>query len=74
MDKLINASVNEPGLQNLFNYETYASAQQPLIFFAGRNPFVIVRDRLHGIKDFVNPAGDFSPDQLYCTDAKGPNT
>ena len=73
MDKLINASVNEPGLQNLFNYETYASAQQPLIFFAGPNPFLIVRNRLHGMKDFVNPAGDFSPDQLYCTVQKGPN-
>jgi peptide/nickel transport system substrate-binding protein len=67
MDALINDSVNKPGLQGLFDYETYASAQQPDIFFARNLPVIITNNRLHGIREFVDPVGQYAPEQLYCT-------
>jgi len=67
MDKLIDASINQPGLQNLYAYETYASAQQPFIFFESDGEAILANDRIHGIADFIDPAGNFSPEQLYCT-------
>jgi peptide/nickel transport system substrate-binding protein len=67
MDQLIEKNVNNPGLQNLFDYETYVSAQQPLIYYAIQLPTVLVANRLHGMTEFVDPAGQFAPDQLYCT-------
>jgi peptide/nickel transport system substrate-binding protein len=67
MDRLITKNVNNPGLQNLFDYETYVSAQQPMIFYAIALPVVLVANRLHGMVDFVDPIGQFAPDQLYCT-------
>lgn len=67
MDKLIDASVNKPGLDGLFAYENYVSAQLPVIFFAGAKPVVVVNDRLHGMAQFVDPAGQFAPDQLTCS-------
>jgi peptide/nickel transport system substrate-binding protein len=67
MDSLIDASINQPGLQNLYAYETYASAQQPFIFFESDGIAILANDRIHGIADFIDPAGNFSPDQLYCT-------
>jgi peptide/nickel transport system substrate-binding protein len=67
MDRLINDSVNKPGLKALFTYENYASAQQPIIFLPRDTIPVLVNNRLHGIKDFVNPYGWYAPEQLYCT-------
>lgn len=67
MDRLIAANVNSPGLDKLFAYEEYVGAQLPVIFFAGAKPVVVVRDRLHGMGDFVDPAGQFAPDQLRCS-------
>ena len=73
MDKLIDESVNKPGLDGLFAYETYASAQQPVIFGPRERPVILVSDRLHGIPDFLDPNTMMAPDQLYCT-AKGPQS
>jgi len=67
MDQLIETNINNPGLQNLFDYETYVSAQQPIIFYAIQVPTVLVSNRLHGMTDFFDPIGQFAPDQLYCT-------
>lgn len=67
MDELIAASVDHPGLQDLYAYETYASAQQPLIFFQTDGVAILANDRIHGVRDFINPLGFFAPDQLTCT-------
>jgi peptide/nickel transport system substrate-binding protein len=67
MDKLIDSSTNEPGLQGLFDYENYASAQQPVIFEQHTAQPILANDRIHGVENFVDPAGNYYPDQLYCT-------
>ena len=67
LDKLINDSISQPGLGALFAYETYASEQQPVIFTPRGRPTLLVNDRIHGMGDFINPAGVYAPDQLYCT-------
>jgi peptide/nickel transport system substrate-binding protein len=67
MDRLIEDSVNKPGLKALFTYENYASAQQPILFLPRDTIPVLVNNRLHGIEDFVNPYGWYTPEQLYCT-------
>jgi peptide/nickel transport system substrate-binding protein len=67
MDRLINDSVNKPGLKALFTYENYTSAQQPIIFLPRDTIPVLVNNRLHGIADFVDPYGWYAPEQLYCT-------
>lgn len=67
MDQLINASIDKPDIKYLYEYETYASAQQPVIFSPRLRPVILVRDRLHGMRDFLDPIGMFAPDQLYCT-------
>jgi peptide/nickel transport system substrate-binding protein len=70
MDALIDASVNKPGLSGLYAYEDYASAQQPVVFVGGQKITVLVRDRIHGVKEFLDPVGQYAPEQLYCTAAK----
>ncbi len=70
MDALIAASISKPGVQALYDYAEYASAQQPFIYFPTALPALLVSDRLHGMADFVDPAGQFSPEQLYCTPAE----
>ncbi len=67
MDKLINDSVTQQGLQGLYAYEDYAIEQQPVIFAGQSTVTMLVRDNLHGASDFINPLEQFSPDQLYCT-------
>jgi peptide/nickel transport system substrate-binding protein len=68
MDRRIEESINRPGLAGLHDYERYASFQQPSIFSVELTPVYLVRDRLHGVNDFIDPAGQLSPDQLTCTD------
>jgi peptide/nickel transport system substrate-binding protein len=69
MDALIKDSVTEPGLQGLYAYEDYASAQQPVIFAGGQKVTVLVRNRIHGLSQFIDPLGQFAPDKLSCTAA-----
>ena len=71
MDRLIEASTDQPGLDNLFAYEAYASAQLPVIFTPRTRPVILVSNRLHGMTDFLNPIGMLAADQLYCTAPKG---
>lgn len=71
LDKLINANIDQPDMAALYTYETYASAQQPVIFSPRERPVILVRNRLHGMTEFLNPAAMFAPDQLYCTADSG---
>ena len=66
MDKLIAESTDEPGLSGLFAYENYASAQQPVIFMELGTISMLVHDRIHGAANFIDPAYNYYPDQLYC--------
>ncbi len=67
MDRLITASTEAPGLSGLYAYENYASAQQPVIFQAAGLPSVLSRETIHGVRNFVDPSGNYYPDQLYCS-------
>jgi len=66
MDKLVTASTDKPGIDGLFAYEDYAAAQQPVIFLPVEKYSVLVRNGLHGVDDFINPLGFWSPEQLTC--------
>jgi peptide/nickel transport system substrate-binding protein len=66
MDSLITASITKPGLDALFAYELYASAEQPVIFSPSQTQAFLVRNRLHGIYQFFD-AGGLAPDALYCS-------
>ncbi len=72
MDKLIDESTNQPGLQGLYDYETYASAQQPVIFQEKESISVLARDNIQGVQDFMDPAYNYYPDKLYCTGSAQP--
>jgi peptide/nickel transport system substrate-binding protein len=67
MDRLIEDNTEKPDIKYLYAYENYASAQQPVIFSPRLRPVILVRNRLHGMSDFLDPVGMFAPDQLYCT-------
>jgi peptide/nickel transport system substrate-binding protein len=66
MDKLVTESTDQPGMSGLFAYEDYAAAQQPVIFLPVEKYSVLVRNGLHGVNDFINPLGYWSPEQLTC--------
>lgn len=65
MDRLIAASIDQPGLAALYAYEIYASAQQPVIFSASQITALLVNNRLHGAAGFYQ-AGGLAPDSLFC--------
>jgi peptide/nickel transport system substrate-binding protein len=67
MDRLIDASTNKPGLDGLYAYQDYASAQQPVIFLPDEAYSVLVRNGLQGVQNFLNPLGMWDPAALYCT-------
>ncbi len=66
-DRLIEANIASPDPKYLYEYETYMSEQQPGIFMPRSRPVLIVRNRLHGLNDFIDPIGMYAPDQLYCS-------
>jgi peptide/nickel transport system substrate-binding protein len=66
MDKLISASTDKPGMNALFAYEDYTAEQQPVIFLPVEKYSVLVRNGLHGVDNFINPLGFWSPEQLTC--------
>ncbi len=71
MDRLIDESVNKPGLGALYAFEDYASAQQPYIFMQTGETTVLSRNRIHGVENFIDPEEQYAPDQLYCTPGAG---
>jgi peptide/nickel transport system substrate-binding protein len=79
MDQLIRDSVAQPGAAGLFAYQDYAAAQEPWIILPqGEFPVMLSR-RLHGVADFQNPLGYWSPEYLWVDDGQcaapggGPN-
>jgi len=67
MDRLINANISSSDPAALYAYETYVSAQQPVIYTPRERAVLLVRNRLHGMNNFINPETFFSPDQLWCS-------
>lgn len=67
MDRLIDQSTYSPGPQGLFAYQDYANQQQPVIFLPVEAYAVLVRNGLHGVRNFLNPIGLWAPDALFCT-------
>ena len=67
MDKLIDESTDQPGQQGLYDYETYASAQQPVLFQEEESISILARNNIHGVQNFIDPAYNYYPDQLYCS-------
>ncbi|MDE8346289.1 MAG: peptide ABC transporter substrate-binding protein [Acidocella sp.] len=67
MDQLITQSTDAPGRDGLYAYEDYATAQQPVIFLPNPQYSLLVRKDLWGLRDFINPLGDWAPEKLYCT-------
>lgn len=70
MDRLVDASISQPGLQGLYAYELYAIAQVPAIFDMTPPNAMLVSNRLHGVNAFYDPAGQVAPEQLTCTDGE----
>jgi peptide/nickel transport system substrate-binding protein len=67
MDRLIDASMFQPGLTDLYKFEFYVSAQVPTIFDITPPNAVLVRNRLHGVNEFYDPTEQLAPEQLTCT-------
>ncbi len=67
MNAFITESTDKPGLQGLYDYENYASEQQPIMFQQKQAIPLLVADRIQNAAAFVDPAGQYYPDELYCT-------
>lgn len=71
MDKYIDESTNDSGLDGLYKYETYASAQQPWIFMETADVSMLVRDRIRGASHFIDALYNYYPENLSCTAPEG---
>lgn len=69
MDRLIQASIDKPGLAALYDYETYIAAQQPVIFLPTEKHLELVSNRIHGV-DGLSDGELLAPDSLYCGGAR----
>jgi peptide/nickel transport system substrate-binding protein len=67
MNAFIAESTDKPGLQGLYDYENYASQQQPIMFQQKQSIPLLVSNRIENAAAFVDPAGQFYPDELYCS-------
>lgn len=67
MDALLAAVKTRPGLEALYAYQNYASAQQPEIFLPVPGSVVLVREGLEGVRKFLSPTGAWSPQYLHWT-------
>ena len=68
MDRLIAASVDQPGRDALFAYEDYAAAQQPVNILPQGGFALLAADRLGGVERFSNPQGFWAPEELWVRD------
>jgi peptide/nickel transport system substrate-binding protein len=66
MDKLIDESTTESGLQGLYAYETYASAQQPVIFMEREGVAILAQNRIKGAAHFTDQLYNYYPEALSC--------
>lgn len=71
MDRLIDESTDQPGLGGLYAYETYASAQQPVIFAEREGVALLVHDKIKGAEHFADQLYNYYPEKLYCTLPEG---
>jgi len=69
MDRLIEDSVNKPGLDALFQYEDYATEQQPSIFLPNLEYIVLERNGIMGAGHIIFPGSGYDP-QLLTVDKK----
>ncbi len=67
MNALIAESTDKPGMQGLFDYENYASAQQPILFEQAAAIPLLVANRIQNAAAFVDSSGQYYPDELYCS-------
>jgi peptide/nickel transport system substrate-binding protein len=68
MDRLIGDTDGLPGPAALFAYQKYAEAQQPGLFLPQGKQLIMIAGRLHGVEDFVNEYGFWSPEYLAVDD------
>jgi len=68
MDRLIAASVDQPGRNALYAYEDYAAAQQPVNILPQGGFALLAADRLGGVERFSNPQGFWAPEELWVRD------
>lgn len=71
MDKLIDESTDQPGLAGLYAYETYASAQQPVVFMERQGVAMLAHNRIKGAAGFVDQLYNYYPEKLYCEAPQG---
>lgn len=67
MDRLLAAVTTDSGMQALYAYQNYASAQQPEIFLPAPGVEVLVRHGLRGVRKAISPIGLLSPQYLHWT-------
>lgn len=70
MDQLVHDSTATPGPDGLFAYQDYAAAQEPWIILPQGQFPVMLSARLHGVADFENPLGYWSPEYLWVDDGQ----
>jgi len=68
MDQLIKAATTQPGPAGLYDYQDYAAAQQPALFLPQGLQLLMVSAQLHGVEDFFNAMGLWSPEYLSVDD------
>ncbi len=69
MDRLLRQSVDEPGLDALFEVEDLVMSEQPMIYLPEGFHQVLVRPGIEGVRDFVKPNGTWSPEYLTLSGA-----
>jgi len=65
-NRLIDLNTSSPDPGYLYQFETYISEQQPLIYGPRPRPVLLVSNRLHGAVGFYDTL-TLAPDQLYCS-------
>ncbi len=65
-NRLIEQNISNPDPNDLYAFETYISAQQPVIYGPRPTGVLLVRNRLHGVVDFYDMI-TLAPDRLYCS-------
>lgn len=65
LDKLIEASTREPGVESLYRYEDAMHRLLPVLFIPWPGMLVKYDPKLGGVDRFVNPTGLYSPQYLY---------
>ena len=68
MDRLIEATTREEGLQALYRYQDYHTEIQPVIFIPNTGGLVKHHPKLRGVRRYLNPTGSISPEYLWWED------